>query len=114
MKNIFLSICLIITFIVQAQSQFDNYKYIVVSKKFDGFKKENQYQTSALVKYLLTKRGFVTVYEDNMPADINKNRCLGLYVNLIDASLMVTTKAALILKDCSGKEIFITNQGKSN
>lgn len=113
MKSIFLSICLITSFIVQAQSQFDDYKYIVVPEKFDGFKKENQHRTSTLVKYLFTKRGFITVYEDNMPADLNSDRCLGLYANLIDASSMFTTKAALILKDCSGKEVFITQQGKS-
>lgn len=113
MKNIFLSICFITGFIVQAQSQFDDYKYIVVSRRFDGFKKENQYQTSTLVKDLFTQRGFTTVYEDKIPTDINTNKCLGLYVNLIDASSMFATGAAIILKDCSGKEIFITKQGKS-
>lgn len=113
MKSIFLSIFLIASFILQAQSQLDDYKYIVVPKKFDGFKKENQYLTSTLVKHLFTKKGFATVYEDNMPADLNRNRCLGLYANLIDASSMFSTKAALILKDCSGKEVFVTEQGKS-
>lgn len=98
---------------MQAQSQFDDYKYIVVPKRFDGFKKENQHQTSTLVKYLLTKRGFVTIYDDDMPTDLNSDRCLGLYANLIDDSSMFTTKAVLILIDCSGKEVFITQQGKS-
>jgi len=98
---------------VQAQSQFDDYKYIVVPKIFDGFKKENQYRTSTLVKYLFTKRGFTTIYDDNMPTDLNSDRCLALYANLIDASSLFTTKTALILKDCSGKEVFITRQGMS-
>ena len=114
MKNIFLSICLLISFAVQSQSQqFDDYKYIVVSKKNDGLKKENQYQTSTLVKYLFTQRGFTTVFEDSMPTDLNKDPCLGLYVNLIDASSILITKASLILKNCSGEEVFVTKQGKS-
>lgn len=98
---------------MQAQSQFDDYKYIVVPEKFDGFKKVNQHRTSTLVKHLFTKRGFTAVYEGNMPADVNSDRCLALYANLIDASSLFTTTAALVLKDCSGKEVFITQQGKS-
>ncbi len=113
MKSIFLSIFLIASFIVQVQAQFDDYKYIVVPKRFDNFNKENQYRTSTLVKYLFAKRGFTVVYEDYMPTDLNSDRCLGLYANLIDTSSLFVTKVALILKDCSGKEVFITKQGKS-
>lgn len=101
------------SFIVKAQSQFDEYKYIVVPEKFDVFKQENQYQTSTLVKYLFSKRNFTTVYEGSMPKDLTANRCLGLFVNLRDDSSMFSTKTTVILEDCTGKEVFVTAEGKS-
>ena len=96
-----------------AQEQLNDYKYVIVPKKFDGFKRENQHQTSTLIKYLFTEKGFLTVYEDKIPNELNNNRCLGLLVNLIDDSSLFTTKTGLTLEDCQGKEVFATKQGKS-
>lgn len=102
-----------VSFVGQAQIDLSDYKYIVVPKRFNGFKKENQYQTSTLVKHLLTKKGFLTVYEDDLPNDLNSNRCLGLYIDLIDSSSLFTTKTSLALKDCESQEVFISEEGKS-
>ena len=96
-----------------AQEQLNDYKYVIVPKKFDGFKRENQHQTSTLIKYLFTEKGLLTVYEDELPSELNNNRCLGLLVSLIDDSSMFTTKTALALKDCQGQEVFVTKEGKS-
>ncbi len=100
-------------FASQAYAQLDDYKYLVVPKKFDIFSEVNQHQTSTLVKYLFTKKGFTTVYDDGYPDDLNSNRCLGLYVSLRDESTMFMTKTFLILKDCKGREVFMTQEGKS-
>lgn len=102
-----------VSFVGKAQVNLNEYKYIVVPKKFDGFKNENQHQTSTIIKYLFSKKGFITVYEDNLPADLNANRCLGLVVDLIDNSTMFTTKTALGLKDCNNQEVFLSQEGKS-
>ncbi len=96
-----------------AQEQLNDYKYVIVPKKFDAFKRENQHQTSTLTKYLFTEKGFLTVYEDQIPDELNNNRCLGLLVDLIDDSSLFTTKTGLTLEDCQGKEVFATKQGKS-
>ncbi len=96
-----------------AQEQLNDYKYIIVPKKFDGFKKVNQYQTSTLVKYLFTEEGFQTVYDDELPNELNNNRCLGLMAKLVDGSSMFTTKAGVVLENCSGQEVFATPVGKS-
>lgn len=101
------------SFVGSAQINLNEYKYIVVPKKFDGFKQENQHQTSTLVKHLFTKKGFTVVYDDNLPIDLKSNRCLGLVVDLIDNSSMFTTKAALGLKDCNNMEVFMTQEGRS-
>ncbi|GAB5472573.1 MAG: hypothetical protein Mars2KO_06720 [Maribacter sp.] len=113
MKNIVLSIFLVVSFANELQAQLNDYKYIIVPKKFEGFKNENQYKTSTIVKHLFTQKGFNTVYEDKLPDDLQANRCLGLLVGLDNESSMFTTKATLILKDCSNVDIFSTAQGKS-
>lgn len=94
-------------------AQLNDYKYIVIPKKFDGFKKENEHQTSTLIKHLFSEKGFHTVYDDALPADLNSNRCLGLFVVLDDQSSMFSTKTTIRLKDCNGAEIMATQEGKS-
>jgi len=95
------------------QAQLNGYKYIIVPKKFDAFKSENQYQTSTLVKHYLTENGLTAVYDDALPMDLAGNRCLGLVANLLDESSMFTTKLVLTLKNCQNQEVFRTKEGKS-
>ncbi len=113
MKYYILFILLAFSYSVTAQSVFDDYKYIIVPKKFDNFKKENQYKTSTLVKHLLTEKGFNAVYEDAFPEDLLLNRCLGLLVRLHDKSSMFSTKEIISFEDCGSKEIYRTEEGKS-
>lgn len=98
---------------LSAFAQFNDYKYVIVPKKFDGYKEQNKYQTSTTIKYLLTKRGFNAVYDDALPDDLFNDRCLGLIVNLQDDSSFFTTKTTIIFKDCRSVEVFRTIEGKS-
>nr|WP_299385710.1 hypothetical protein [Allomuricauda sp.] len=95
------------------QAQLNNYKYIIVPKKFDIFNKENKYQTSTLVKYLFAKKGFNAVYDDSLPEELANNRCMGLRVELEDTSNMFTTKMKLVLTDCQEVVIYKTPEGIS-
>jgi hypothetical protein len=97
----------------KAQTSLNDYKYIVIPKKFDEFKEENKYQTSTLVKHLFTQKGFTTVWDDNMPEDLAINRCQALYVALRDKSSLFSTKSTIVLNDCNKQEIFATAEGKS-
>jgi len=101
------------SFVGKVHAQLNEYKYIVVPKRLDGFKKDNQHQTSTLVKHLFANKGFEAVYENSLPEDLTKNRCLGLYVGLDDGSSTFTTNTILVLKDCTDKEVFVTQQGRS-
>ena len=74
-----------------AVAQFNDYKYIIVPKKFDAFRKENMHSTSTTIKYLLTKRGFNAVYDDALPDDLFQDRCLGLVAILQDDSSLFVT-----------------------
>ncbi len=96
-----------------SQAQLNDYKYIIVPKRFEGFKSENQHLTSTLVKHLFSKKGFNAVYDDALPPDLFANRCLGLMVHLKDDSSMFTTKTILALTNCEEKEVFATLEGKS-
>jgi len=95
------------------QAQLNDYKYVIVPKKFDDFKNTNQYQTSTLIKYLFSNAGFNAVYDDEMPQELAANPCLGLKVKLDNQSSMFTTKTGLILADCTGKSIFLSQEGRS-
>lgn len=97
-----------------AQENLNNYKYIVIPKKFKSFKKPNQYQTSTLLKYAFVQRGFVVVYEDALPEELYKNACLGLTAVLNDTSSMLRIKLLVGLIDCQGKEVFSSSEASNN
>lgn len=113
MKSIVLTIVLMTSFASTAQIDLSGYKYVVVPKKLENFKRDNQHRTSTLIKHLFSQKGFSAVYEDNLPEELHANRCLALFVDIINESSMFTTKAILVLKDCKGKDVLISNEGRS-
>lgn len=100
-------------FNTHAQSILNEYKYVIVPKKFEGFRTENQYQTSTMVKYYLVKQGFNAIYEDVLPQDLNMDRCLGLVSSLEENSSMFATRVSVVFKDCQGVERYRTQFGSS-
>ena len=113
MKNLFLPLILMCGLLGMSQAELNKYKYIIVPTKFETFKHENQYQTSTMIKYNLVENGFTAVYDNDMPADLLANRCLGLLLNLKDDSSMFTTKVTLTLKDCQSNVVYTTVEGSS-
>lgn len=99
--------------ILPCQAQFNKYKYFIVPKRFDVFKDANQYQTSTLVKFLLTKYGYETLYDDAIPEELFWNKCLGVTAQLEDNSSYLRTNIAVVFKDCKGREIYRTPEGSS-
>ncbi|WP_435654562.1 hypothetical protein [Cellulophaga baltica] len=95
------------------QEVINDYKYVVVPTQFESFKSPNQYKSSTLVKFLLTESDVNVVYSNDLPSELNLNRCVALYAKLIDGSNMFTTKTTLVLEDCSGKEIYKSIEGTS-
>ena len=96
-----------------AQNVLSDYKYVIVPTKFEGFKKQNQYQTSTLIKYLLVQRGINAVYEDALPSDLYIDKCLGVKAILVDESGTFTTKAHIAFQDCQLQEVYRTKTGNS-
>jgi len=116
MKTKFLTTIFACFFIATAFSQVElnNYKYIIVSKKFDFLKSENQYQLNELSQFLLNKYGFEAIMEgSDYPDDLAKNRCLALDADIIKDPGMFKTKVKVELTDCNDKLIYTSQIGES-
>lgn len=97
-----------------AQSPLDSYKYIIVPKKFDFLRKENQYRVNSQTKFLFDKNGFMTLLKgQDYPDDLLVNPCLGAEVNVIDQSNSFTSKVRISLTNCQDQVVYTSEQGKS-
>ncbi|TMM29496.1 hypothetical protein FDT66_10250 [Polaribacter aestuariivivens] len=96
------------------QKEINNYKYIIVSDKFDFVKEKDQYQTSSLTKFLLKKNGFEVLLEsEEYPEDLKSDRCAALFATVIDESTMFKSRLAIQLKDCFNKVVYTSGFGES-
>lgn len=110
MKKIFLIFWFILTFRAVAQD-LSAYTHLIVPKKFEFLKHENQYQLNTLTRFLLEEKGFTVVYDDVLPEELTKNRCLGLQVHLENNSTMFVTRLQLVLKDCKNVPVLTSAEG---
>ncbi len=105
--------CFIVT-VLFSQSNLNHYKYVIVPKKYDFLKEENQYQLNALTKFLFDKYGFETVMEgEDYPGDMITNRCLALKSDVIKDSGLFKTKLNVVLKDCNDRVVYTSPLGES-
>ena len=96
------------------QSPADPYKYVIIPKKFDFLRKENQYRVNSQTKYLFEQNGFTTLIAgEEYPADLVANPCLGARANVIDESNSFTTKLRVSLINCLNQEVYTSEQGRS-
>lgn len=104
----------LVTGAVFSQSSINNYKYIIVPKKFDFQKEKDQYQLNGLTQFLFNKYGFEAVIEGSeYPKDLALNRCLALNSNLIKDPGMFNTKIKVELSDCGDKVVYTSAEGAS-
>ena len=112
MKKIVL--LLVFGFCIQGFSQVLNkYQYVVVPTKVDFMKVENEHRLNTIVKNKLEKMGFIAYYENNIPLEVAQKSCEILKVDLVKGGTFVWTKMNLIFKDCQGKVVFQSDEGKS-
>ena len=94
--------------------QFNDYKYVVLPYKFDGFKKDDQYRLNTKLRYLLKNKGFNVLFDtENFPADLALNRCNALYANLEKDSGLLRSGLMIVFRDCNKKEVARSLRGSS-
>lgn len=99
---------------VFSQTSLNNYKYIIVPKKYGFLKSDDQFQLNSLTKFLFNKYGFVAVMEgESYPDELNSNRCLALTSDVIKDSGFLKTKIQIELKNCNGLTVYTTQVGES-
>lgn len=92
----------------------ENYNVIIMPKKFDVFKNDNQYNLNVLCKTFFEKEGFKVYYDsDNLPNELANNRCSALLLNFVDDSNMFKTKIKIELKDCLNKVVATSLEGET-
>ena len=114
MKNLFFLMATLFIFSGYAQSSDLNaYQYVIVPRKYEFQKSENQYRINTLTKFLLEKEGFKAFFEGEQPAMIANSPCQALKAEIVDESGVFTTKVLLQFKDCYGNVVFASAEGKS-
>lgn len=114
MKKLVFLVFVISAFTVFGQNNINAYKYVIVPKKFDFLKKPDQYKTSGLTKFLLKENGFTAFFNDEkLPDDLASNKCLALTAIIKDNSGFLVTKSIVEFRDCFGKVIYKSSEGKS-
>jgi len=97
-----------------SQQTLNDYKYVIVPKKYDFLKSEDQYQLNSLTKFLFKKEGFITLLDtDRKPQELAVNTCLGLTVRVMNNSNMFSTTLIIELVNCKNEIIHISSKGKS-
>ena len=113
-RNIFTIIAFLLITNIFSQSNLSEYKYVVVPRKYDFLKEVDKYQLNSLTKFLLKKENFnVLFHDDNFPEDLAKDRCLGLFLNVLSEGSIFRTKLTAELRDCNNKVLFTSNEGVS-
>jgi hypothetical protein len=113
MNKLVVAIFLFISVISKSFSQtsLSDYSYVVVSEQFEFQKDKDKYQLNSLTKFLFNKYGFHAYFDREVP--LNVLRCDGLWAEAEGTPGFIYTKVQLVLRDCTGEEVFRTNYGNS-
>lgn len=97
-----------------SQKSVNDYKYIIVPKQYEFLKEQDQYQINSLTKFLFNKYGYEAYMQDEeLPNDLQLNRCLGLTSDVVKESAFLKTKLRIDLKDCNGNVVLSSKVGET-
>lgn len=113
MKKI-LFFLLLLTGLTSFSQSVNDYKYVIVPEIYDFQKKKDEFNLNTITKLLLEKQGFnVYMQNSDYPADLALNKCSALYADVQKKKGFLTTILIIQLKDCEGKVLFASGEGKS-
>jgi hypothetical protein len=97
-----------------AQSELNAFKYIIIPKKYDFLKSENQFRLNSYTKQLFDGEGYATLVQgETYPEEVRANPCIAVTADVVNESNAFTTKLSLVLKNCYDQVVFTSIQGKS-
>jgi len=97
-----------------SQQSLNDYKYVIVPKKYDFLKYEDQYQLNSLTKFLFKKEGFITLFDtDRKSEELANNPCLGLISIVKNNDGLFNTKLVIELINCKNEVVYTSDEGKS-
>lgn len=112
-KNLFLIIGFLCSFVISSQS-INDYQFALVPARFSIFNNDDYYRLNIVTKMYLNKCGFEAfLTTDNQPEAFLKESCNKVYVDIEKDNGMFMTKVKVILKDCYGKVLAVSEEGKS-
>ncbi len=114
MKTLLTAFLFLVTGVAFAQQPLSDFKYVIVPKKYDFQKSENEFRLNTMTKFNLEKMGFVCYYEgDIIPKELAMNPCNLLKVDVIKDNTLTWTRLFVVLKDCQNQIIAQSELGKS-
>jgi len=116
MKKLSLIVVLLLCIQFKALSQeiINNYKYVIVPTSYSFLNEVDKYQLNSLTKFLFNKYGYTAFLQtDELPQDLKENRCLGMYVDVVEDKALFKTKLRIDLKDCGGNLIMSSQVGET-
>lgn len=95
-------------------SSVNDFKYVLVPEKYDWSKENDAHQVNSLTTFLFKKYGFMAyTLGEALPEDLNSKGCNTLTADVQEDSSFFKTKLKVVLKDCSGNTVFISQEGIS-
>lgn len=95
--------------------EINQYQFALVPSKFGFLREADQYQLNSLTLFLMKKEGFDAYLDTNneMPEEMMRSNCSKIFVDVISSGNFLATKLTVVLKDCKGKVLFTSKEGKS-
>jgi hypothetical protein len=104
----------VLTVAAYSQNSINSYKFVLVPKKFDFFKADDEYGLNTTTKLLLEQKGFVVLWSNgDLPQAVVANKCAALVAEVTQRTTMFTTNLTIQLKDCLGNVVYKSKEGKS-
>ena len=103
-----------VLFIAISSYAQENYKYVIIPKKFSFLDEEDKFNLNTLSKSFFESEGFTVFFDtEDLPYELAKNRCNLLFVEAIETNKFFTTNINFIIKDCGNKLLLEGSVGSS-
>ncbi len=109
MKKALVTLLLIIGCLTfsKAQTNLNDYKYVIVEKQFHFQNEPNEYNLNEFTRFLFRKHGFKPILSNEVyPDDLKSDLCLALTSEII-AKGSLRTKITITLRDCNNNIVFL-------